>query len=203
MSERPRISRPRPRIEALSDMVFGLSLSIGAIALIAQPPTSLGDINTHILVFILTFIVLITTWLAYTNVMSVLPIETGTVTLLNVALLLGVSISPFLLNTVEISNPLLSPSEAFMIRDYASILYALDVAALLAINGFFSHILAQEEKGLVSPELIGRFRANRNILLIFRRILSTLNSSTLRLHPVPQYTHTTLRMVHSHSILLG
>ncbi len=36
----PGERRPRPRIETLADLVFGLSLSIGAIGLIASAPTT-------------------------------------------------------------------------------------------------------------------------------------------------------------------
>jgi hypothetical protein len=54
---------PRPRIETLADLIFGLSLSIGSIALIANPPKSTGEITTHILAFAYTFFVLLTAWL--------------------------------------------------------------------------------------------------------------------------------------------
>src|SRR5216683_2153598 len=74
--------RPRPRIETLADLVFGLSLSIGSIALIANPPKSVGEITTHILAFAYTFFVLITAWLIYTTYMSVLSVETHNVTFL-------------------------------------------------------------------------------------------------------------------------
>jgi len=36
--------RPRPRIESLTDLVFGLALSIGAIILISKPPTNPGEL---------------------------------------------------------------------------------------------------------------------------------------------------------------
>lgn len=166
MSERPRPSRPRPRLETLSDLIFGLSLSIAAIALIAQAPTSTGEINSHIFAYVFTFLILITTWLAYTNIMSVLPLETRTVTVLNVTMLLLVTLSPFLLNTVEISNKSLSTTEAMMISDYASQLFALNLAALLTIIGLFYHILTIEEKALIAPELVGRFRTARNLMFV-------------------------------------
>src|SRR5207245_10175578 len=44
-------AHPRPRIETLADLIFGLSLSIGSIALIANPPKSTEEITTHILAF--------------------------------------------------------------------------------------------------------------------------------------------------------
>src|SRR5258708_13607588 len=109
--------RPRPRIETLADLVFGLSLSIGSIALIANPPKSAGEITTHILAFAYTFFVLITAWLIYTTYMSVLPVETRTVTFLNVALLLLVAIFPYLLHVVAVAIPLLTPHEPPLIHN--------------------------------------------------------------------------------------
>lgn len=166
MSEQSRPSRPRPRLETLSDLVFGLSLSIAAIALIAQAPASTTEINRHILAYIFTFLILITTWLAYTNIMSVLPLETRTVTVLNVTMLLLVTLSPFLLNTVEIANQSLSQSDAAMIEDYASRLFALNLAGLLTIIGLFYHILSREEKALVAADLVVRFRRSRNLMFL-------------------------------------
>ncbi len=111
---------PRPRIETLADLIFGLSLSIGSIALLANAPTSSAEINSHILAFAFTFLILITAWLIYTTYMSVLPVETRAVTFLNVALLLLVALVPYLLNTVEIANASLTTEEASKIRDYSS-----------------------------------------------------------------------------------
>src|SRR6266852_2637686 len=116
---------PRPRLETLAYLIFGLSLPIGSIALIAHPPKSAGEITTHILAFAYTFFVLITAWLIYTTYMSVLPVETRTVTFLNVGLLLLVAIVPYLLNGVEVANPTLTPNAVSMIQNYSSTLFAL------------------------------------------------------------------------------
>jgi len=158
--------RPRPRIETLADLVFGLSLSIGSIALIANPPKSAGEITTHILAFAYTFFVLITAWLIYTTYMSVLPVETRTVTFLNVALLVLVAIVPYLLNGVEVANPVLSPAEVSMIQDYSSTLFALDLGGILLILATFAHVISLEEKKLVAPELVTLFRNGRNRMAI-------------------------------------
>src|SRR2546425_4969882 len=122
MSTQPSLGerRPRPRIETLADLVFGLSLSVGAIGLIASSPTTQGEINNHIFAFGFTFLVLITAWIIYTTYMSVLPSETKSVTVLNVALLLLVALVPYLLNSVELANPALSPAESSALRDYSS-----------------------------------------------------------------------------------
>ena len=165
-AENPKERRPRPRIEALSDLVFGLSLSLASISLIVSPPSSPSEINNHILAFVFAFILLITAWINYTSSMSVLPLETRTVTILNFIMLMSVSLVPFLLNIIELPNPSLAPVENLVIRDYASTLFAVNLSALLAILGLFSHILAKEEAKLIAPDLVARYRTSRNLTLI-------------------------------------
>ena len=154
--------RPRPRIETLADLVFGLSLSIGSIALIANPPKTTDEITTHILAFAYTFFVLITAWLIYTTYMSVLPSETRSVTFLNVGLLLLVAIVPYLLNGVEVVNPALTPQAVSAIQDYSSMLFALDLGGILIILATFAHVISVEERKLVAPELVTLFKNGRN-----------------------------------------
>jgi hypothetical protein len=158
--------RPRPRIEDLADLIFGLSLSIGSIALIANSPTSPGEINSHILAFAFTFLILITAWLIYTTQMSVLPVETRLVTFLNVTLLLMVAVVPYLLNSVELVDKSLTPAAASEIRDYSSTLFALDLSGILIILATFAHVISLEEKKLVAPELVRLFRSGRNRMAI-------------------------------------
>ena len=158
--------RPRPRIESLADLIFGLSLSIGSIALLTNPPSSTTEINSHIVAFAFTFLILITAWLIYTTDMSVLPVETKAVTFLNVALLLLVAVVPYLLNTVEVVNPSLTTDQISKIRDYSSTLFTLDLSGILVILAAFAHVLSLEEKGLVAPEAITLFRNGRNRMSI-------------------------------------
>ncbi len=164
--------RPRPRIETLADLIFGLSLSIGSLALLVSPPVSEDEINRHILAFAFTFLILITAWLIYTTYMSVLPIETKSVTLLNVVLLLLVAVIPYLLNTVEVVNPTLTPEEAARVSDHSSTLFTLDLSGIMLILAAFAHVLSHEEKGLVAPEIVRLFRYGRNRLAI----LAALNT---------------------------
>ncbi len=166
------LPRPRARIETLSDLIFGLSLSIGSIALIANSPTTPEEINSHILAFVFTFLILITAWLVHTTQMSVLPLETRFVTFLNVTLLLLVAIVPYLLNSVELVNPSLGVSEASAIRNYSSTLFALDLAGILVILASFAQVLSIEEKRLVAPELAAEFRSGRNRMLILAVLMT-------------------------------
>jgi uncharacterized membrane protein len=162
--------RPRPRIETLADLVFGLSLSVGAIGLIASSPTTQAEINSHIFAFGFTFLVLITAWIIYTTYMSVLPADTRAVTFLNVGLLLLVALVPYLLNSVELANPALNPTEASAIGAYASSLFALDLTGIMVILAAFAHVISREERNLVAPELARLFRNGRNRMAILSAV---------------------------------
>src|SRR5947209_17242720 len=142
--------RPRPRLESLSDLIYGLSLSIGAISLVItnSQSSSASDINRNILQFLFVFLILITSWIIYTSDMSVLPMETRLVTFLNVVLLILVAIIPYLFDqVVSTFNPL-------SVQEYASILFTADFAGSLLILAIFAHIIAQEEEHLVDGEIM-------------------------------------------------
>jgi len=163
--------RPRPRIETLADLIFGLSLSIGSIALIASSPTSTAEIGSHIAAFGFTFLILITSWIIYTSFMSVLPVETKSITVLNVALLLLVAIVPYLLNSTEIASPSLTPDQAAAIKDFSSSLFAIDLSGILVILAAFAHVISVEEKKLVAPGLAKLFRNGRNRMSVLAVIM--------------------------------
>ena len=166
MQQQATEKRPRSRIETLADLIFGLSLSVGSVTAIASSPTTPAEIGSHILAFIFTFLILITAWLIYTSFMSVLPIETRAIVFLNVALLLLVTLIPYLLNSVEFISPSVDAADASAIKDLASILFALDFTAILVIMAVFAHVLSLEEKKLVAPELAKLFRNGRNRMVV-------------------------------------
>ncbi len=98
MTQAQGYARPRPKIETLVDLIFGLSLSIGAVALITvSAPSSTAEINRRLLAFIFTASFLITNWMVYTYQMSVLPVETNFVIYMNVVMLILVATVPYLL----------------------------------------------------------------------------------------------------------
>src|SRR5437016_14298857 len=159
--------RPRPRLETLSDLIYGLSLSIGAISLVItnSQSSSAGDINRNILQFLFVFLILITSWIIYTSDMSVLPIETRLVTFLNIVLLILVAIIPYLFDqVVSAFNPL-------GVQEYASMLFTADFAGSLLILAIFGHIIAQEEEHLGDGEIMRRFRRIRNRLSLLTVIV--------------------------------
>jgi len=172
MTQQQGYARPRPKIETLVDLIFGLSLSIGAVALItASAPSSIPEINRRILAFVFTASFLITNWMVYTYQMSVLPVETNFVIYMNVVMLILVATVPYLLYNVEFANTNLTPTESSMIQNYASSLFAIDLAAILALLAAFSHVISIEEKGLVAPGLAKSFRQGRNVQAILSAIV--------------------------------
>jgi uncharacterized membrane protein len=171
MSEASGGRNPRPRIEGLADLVFGLSLGLGSLSLVVSPPTSISEINNHIVVFVLSFLILITIWINYTSSMSVLPVQTRSVIVLNVILLLLVALIPFLLNAVALSNNSIPVASQLAIRNYASTLFTLDLFGLLLILGLFYQMLAYNEAKLPASPLLKLYKHGRNILFICAGIM--------------------------------
>ena len=154
--------RPKPRIESLSDLIFGLALSIGAISLISRVPATESRMLIDIAEFGFSFLILISVWLGYTNIMSVLPMEDRTAIILNIVLLFLVSVEPYLFYL----NVIFDLSAHELLLNSASILYALDMTGLMLILALFTHELAREERGLVPKELLTAYRGVRNMLFI-------------------------------------
>ena len=124
-------SIPRPRIQTLSDMIFGLALSIGAVSQLTQKPGSLVAIAYSLLSFGFAFLILAVVWFRYSKVMSVLPVEDTKVVAANMVLLFLVSAEPYLYNLMTISSPL--PSAGQLDSAITTALYALDLGALMII----------------------------------------------------------------------
>jgi uncharacterized membrane protein len=153
--------RPRPRIESLSDLIFGLALSIGTISLITRIPGSTANIVIDIVQFGFSFLILISVWISYTSIMSVLPVEDRTTTILNVVMLFLVAIEPYLFYL----NVVFDLSGHEILLDSASAIYALDMAGLLTILALFTHQLTIEERNLLPKDSLNKYRHVRNLLL--------------------------------------
>ena len=142
--------------------VFGLAVAIGTLSLITRVPARPFGMVIDIAEFGFSFLILISVWLGYWNIMSALPLEDNTIVILNVALLFLVGIEPYLFY-LNITFDLLSHE---LLLNYASILYALDMAGLVTIIALFTHQLAREEKGLVPKESLARYKRVRDTLFI-------------------------------------
>ncbi len=138
MAEEKERSTPKSRIETLSDLIFGLALSIGALTLIGNAPSSFQDLVESIVFYAFSFLILISVWYGYTRTMSNVHIETRREVELNILLLFLVSIEPFLFNQLN--------SATIPAQD-VSILYALDLGGLFSIQALLANsILADKNR---------------------------------------------------------
>jgi uncharacterized membrane protein len=144
-------STPKSRIETLSDLIFGLALSIGALTLIGQAPTSFQNLVVSIAYYAFSFLILISVWYGYTRIMSNVRIETRIEVQLNILLLFLVSIEPFLFNELNSST---IPAQ------YVSILYALDLGGLFAIQALLANSILADKK--MPEHLLRHYTAVRN-----------------------------------------
>jgi uncharacterized membrane protein len=166
MTEKPpEQGLPRDRVEALSDLVFGLALAIGAIVLVTQTaPTSSREVISSLIEFGFSFLVLIRIWTRYTNIMADLPVDTASTRNLNLLLLFLVSVEPYLFYLLYGSlgtHPTILLSE-----DFTTGIYALDLAGLFFVLGFMTYLLAGEEKTRHVPELVRNFEFSANTQVI-------------------------------------
>jgi uncharacterized membrane protein len=158
--ERP--FKPRLRIEAFSDLIFGLALSIGALTLIGQQPTSFEALMAALGLYAFSFLILVSVWRSYSNITSVLPAETEILASLNIVLLFLVSVEPFLFNQLN--------AEGGSMFYGVSIVYAIDLAAMFLILAFFNHSLVSEEKSRVPKDHLKRYRFARNYDLLIAAV---------------------------------
>jgi len=156
--EKPAEEGPKPRIESLSDLVFGLALAIGAIALVYNPPVATSGMYRDIAIFGFSFIVIISIWIRYTRIMSVLPIETRLTLLLNTLLLFTVTLEPYLYTILRSGYSTTTPPSASLFES-ASSLFGIDLGAMMLVMGVFTLALADEEKRLVPARLISQLRS--------------------------------------------
>ena len=151
--------RPRPRIESLTDLVFGLALSIGAIGLISNKPVDPGHLAGSIAGFGFSFLILISIWFRYTELMSVLRVEVTRTRVLNTTLLFLVAVEPYLFNLLNFN----SLSGLGSLDDFASIGFAIDLGTIYAIMASLTSVLTKEESNLVIPDLLKKYRRVRNL----------------------------------------
>jgi uncharacterized membrane protein len=155
------VQRPRPRIESLTDLVFGLALSIGAIGLINNKPRDTPSLIVSIGGFGLSFLILISIWFRYTEVMSILRVEVARTRILNTTLFL-VAIEPYLFNLLNFNGPFAAGS----LVDAASVGFAIDLGTIYAIMASFTSILGKEGSGLATPDIVKKYRHIRNFEIV-------------------------------------
>jgi len=155
---------PKPRIESLSDLIFGLALSIGALALIAQPVLTAADLLRDLVDFAFGFIVLIAVWVRYTGSISYLTIETHGVLRLNILMLFLVAIEPYLFN--QVFGSLSAPQVDRALANLASAAYAIDLSTLMGVLASFEHLAAKSPSIPAGSDIANSFLRYRNIHLL-------------------------------------
>jgi uncharacterized membrane protein len=138
----PRI---KIRIESLSDLVFGLALSIGSLILIGRVPQSGQELAVNVVLFGFSFAIVVLVWLGYSRTMAVLPVESSFALLANIVLLFLVALEPYLFYVLQ------SVSSAGLVNS-ASTAYALDAGGMFFMQALLAYLVVKEEKG----ELRGR-----------------------------------------------
>lgn len=146
----------KERIESLTDLVFGLALSLTALALIIRTQETLPDLLRNLAVFAFSFIIVISVWLSYSNVLEHIRVESALALWLNVALLLLVAFEPYLLDVMAFDEQGLVNGD---LANGASALYALDLGLIWLIMGALYHLALREEG---DPQLV-RWRNSRII----------------------------------------
>jgi hypothetical protein len=149
----------KPRIQILSDLIFGLALSIGAIVLIGKQPEDAVQVLFFLGVFGFGFLILITVWYRYSTIMSILPFETTSLVLLNMLLLFLVAVEPYLLNLLLLSNNM------SVLGNLVTDLYALDLGTIFLVLTYFTHKLIAEKKKAMDTNWLKNTRMRRNLSL--------------------------------------
>ena len=144
--------RAPPRIERLSDLIFGLALSLGAFALVASPPGNATALYTDLATFGFSFLILIAVWLTYTRLITGLTLERHTAVRMNIVLLFFVSIEPFLLNA------LVRPGDSGAFFAAVSQAYGVDVGAMVTLLGLFAWALATSRDPSMPVSVRGSLR---------------------------------------------
>ena len=142
--ETPRI---KISVESLSDLIFGLALSIGAIFLIGNSSTDPHVVLSNLIAFGFSFLILVLIWVRYKRTISVLRIETAFVLRLNIAMLFFVAIEPYLFNllvagaSLNIFGLSKTPLE---IAGFTAELFAIDIGSIYLILGVLTYVVLNQ-----------------------------------------------------------
>jgi uncharacterized membrane protein len=149
-------SAPHSDIQGLSGMIFGLAISVSAITLVGNPPTTATELVTDLATFGFSFLILISVWFNYSKIMSALPLQDRRSLFLNTTILFLASIEPFLFNLLRVTDQTTNPGFANVV----SVAYALNLGSLMIILGFFTSLLTDEKKKLIPNELMRQFSSD-------------------------------------------
>jgi len=145
-------------IGILTEAVFGFALAVGALSLTAANPQTVVEIVGGLLLFSLSFVILVVIWWGTSDLISKLDQGRSTTIFLNIALLFFVAIEPYLLNILSTSQDLFP---------FTSTLYAIDMSFLMGISAALCHILLKEKKETLAAHQLKFYTMNRNGQFVF------------------------------------
>ena len=160
------LATPRPSLQTLSDLIFGLALSIGALSLIGQQLTDFSQILVSLSFFALGFYLLVSVWYRYASIMKVLPFETSSLVILNMLLLFLVAIEPYLLNVSTSATQ----NTVQAIRNPVSQLYAIDFGSIYIILAYFLLQLIHQERKPHNENSLRRYKENLAFSLVLASV---------------------------------
>lgn len=149
------VPRIRVRVETLSDLVFGLALSFGALILIGTRPSSGLELLANIFTFGFSFMIVVWTWIGYTRTYDVLSPTAPYALPLNIGLLFCVALEPYLFYLVT-SSPLSGG-----IIEPASVAYAMDAGLMFLFLAGLGYLVVKGDRPTdkpLHPALLRRFR---------------------------------------------
>jgi uncharacterized membrane protein len=132
--------------------VFAFALAVGALSLTAANPETTADIIGGLVLFSLSFIILVVIWWGTSDIMSKIDQSKPITIFLNIVLLFFVAIEPYLLNILNASIQLFPLS---------STLYGIDMAFLMGVSAALCHILIKENKATLTAQQLRHFRIRR------------------------------------------
>lgn len=145
-------------IEKLTTAVFGFALAVGALSLTAANPKTMNDVLGGLVLFTLSFIILVVIWWGTSDMMSKIDQANHATIFLIIALLFFVAIEPYLLNILNLSMELFPLS---------STLYGIDMAFLMGLSAALCHILIKQNRAIYSRQELRHFTMRRNSQLVF------------------------------------
>jgi len=144
-------------IEKLTTAVFGFALAVGALSLTSANPETTADIVEGLILFSLSFLILVVIWWGTSEIMSKIDQGKPVTIFINIALLFFVAIEPYLLNILNISTQLFPLSSS---------LYGIDMAFLMGLSAVLCHILIKENKTTFTAQQLKYFTMSRNRQLV-------------------------------------
>jgi uncharacterized membrane protein len=160
-------------LERLSDLIFGLALSISALVLISQPPRNLQEILIDVVGFSYIFFILVVIWMRYSAALAFGESETPGQIRLNFAILFLVLLVPYFFFLLARGPTGFVDSR---MNEVASILFALNLAAIMSILAIFSDQIAKCQKDRCHP---GTSTRNSIYRVVFYSSAVILTVSTL------------------------